>query len=87
MRAGQTTEFDRKAALAMTRSNSNRVRLTGKLIKGERRYILQSEDESIWRLNLIDVNVPIEAAEVTIEGVQSGVDNVDVDWIGQFDRP
>ena len=66
----------------MTHSNSNRVRLTGKLIKGNRRCLLQCEDENVWRLNFIDIVVPTAAGEVTVEGVQSGIDNVDVDWIG-----
>ena len=71
----------------MTNSNSNRVRLTGKLLKGERRYLLQCEDENVWKLNLIDVNAPDTEVDVIVEGLQSGVDVVDVDWIGQSDRP
>ncbi len=66
----------------MNRSNSNRLRLTGQLIEGERRYILQCADEKIWRLNFLDVKTPKSGTQVIIEGVQSGVDGIDVDWIG-----
>jgi len=66
----------------MTTSNSNRLRLTGKLIKGERRYILQCDDESVWRLDFRDLDIPNEGSEVTLEGTQSGTDTIDVDWVG-----
>jgi Protein of unknown function (DUF5818) len=66
----------------MNHSHSNRLRLTGQLIEGERRYILQCADEKVWRLNLLDVKIPKNGTLVIIEGVQSGVDGIDVDWIG-----
>lgn len=66
----------------MNYSNSNRLRLTGKLIKGERHYLLQCANESVWRLNVLDAKIPKDGTEVTIEGVQSGVDGIDVDWVG-----
>lgn len=63
-------------------SQSNRLRLTGKLIKGDRRYILQCEDESIWRLDFLDDAQDPRPGNVTVEGVQSAKDAVKVDWIG-----
>ena len=66
----------------MNHSNSNRLRLTGKLIKGERRHLLECADEKVWRLNLLDVKIPKIGTHVIIEGVQSGVDGIEVDWIG-----
>ncbi|WP_339692025.1 DUF5818 domain-containing protein [uncultured Parasphingorhabdus sp.] len=66
----------------MNHSNSNRLRLTGKLIKGERHYLLQCADENVWRLNFLDVKTPKDGTQVIIEGVQSGVDGIDVDWVG-----
>ena len=66
----------------MNHSSSNRLRLTGQLIKGERRHLLECADEKVWRLNLLDVKIPKDGTEVIIEGVQSGVDGIDVDWIG-----
>ena len=66
----------------MDHSNSHRLRLTGQLIKGERRYLLKCSDENVWRLNLLDVKIPKIGSQVTIEGVQSGVDGIDVDWVG-----
>ena len=66
----------------MNHSNSHRLRLTGKLMKGERHYLLHCVDENIWRLNFLDVKIPKNGIDVTIEGVQSGIDGVDVDWIG-----
>ena len=66
----------------MSGSNSNRVRLIGKLIKGERGYVLQCEDESVWRLEFQDGEQGPELGDVTVEGVQSGRETVKVDWIG-----
>ena len=66
----------------MTHSNSNRVRLSGTLVEGKRGYLLQCEDENVWRLNLIEVDIPDGATDVIVEGLQSRVDVVDVDWLG-----
>lgn len=66
----------------MTSSNATRLRLTGKLIKGQRHYLLQCDDETIWRLELLDVDVPEGADEVIVEGLKSGIDSIDVDWVG-----
>lgn len=66
----------------MNHSNSNRLRLTGKLIKGDRRYVLQCDDESVWKLDFQDIVIPEENTAVVIEGVKSGTDGVVVDWIG-----
>lgn len=66
----------------MTSSNTTRLRLTGRLIKGDRHYLLQCDDETVWRLELLDVDVPEETEEVVVEGLKSGIDSIDVDWIG-----
>lgn len=66
----------------MDHSKSHRLRLTGQLIQGERHYLLECADEKVWRLNLLDVKIPKDGTQVIIEGVQSGVDGIDVDWIG-----
>ena len=66
----------------MPGSVGNRLRLSGKLIKGERRYVLQCEDESVWRLNLDGLDLPNGASEVVVDGTKSASDVVDVDWIG-----
>lgn len=65
----------------MAYSNTNLIRLTGKLLKGKRRCVLQCADESVWRLNLLDVEIPEGGTEVVIEGAQTGSDLIDVDWI------
>ncbi|NCN85432.1 MAG: hypothetical protein GW808_02145 [Sphingomonadales bacterium] len=66
----------------MNHSNSNRLRLTGKLTKGSRHYVLQCEDETMWRLNFQDLDIPEENKDVIIEGFKAGFDAVDVDWVG-----
>ncbi|WP_422342811.1 DUF5818 domain-containing protein [Parasphingorhabdus sp.] len=68
----------------MNRSNSNRLRLTGKLIKGDRRYVLQCDDQSVWKLDFLDIEVPEDNDIVLVEGVQTGIDSITVDWIGEF---
>lgn len=66
----------------MNRSKSNRLRLTGTLIKGDRHYILKCEDDSVWRLACQDIDIPEDGGEVTVEGTNAGKDTIDVDWIG-----
>ena len=66
----------------MNHSNSTRLRLTGKLIKGDRRYVLQC-DESIWKLDFQDIQVPEDNHIVLVEGVKTGIDSIMVDWIGK----
>ena len=67
----------------MNHSNSTRLRLTGKLIKGDRRYVLQCDDESIWKLDFQDIQVPEDNHIVLVEGVKTGIDSIMVDWIGK----
>lgn len=67
----------------MNHSNSNRLRLTGKLIKGDRRYVLQCDDESVWKLDFQDIEVPEDNHIVLVEGVKTGVDSITVDWVGE----
>ncbi|WP_109355568.1 DUF5818 domain-containing protein [Sphingorhabdus sp. EL138] len=67
----------------MYRSNSNRLRLTGKLIKGDRRYVLQCDDQSVWKLDFLDIEVPKDNDIVLVEGVKTGIDSIAVDWIGE----
>lgn len=66
----------------MNHSNSNRLRLIGKLIKGDRHYLLQCDDENVWRLNFLDVKIPKVGAKVIVEDFQSGIDGIDIDWVG-----
>lgn len=67
----------------MKYSNSNRLRLTGKLIKEDRRFVLQCDDESVWKLDFQDIAIPKENTLVVIEGAKVGTDGVDVDWVGR----
>ena len=67
----------------MNHSNSNRLRLIGKLIKGDRRYVLQCDDESVWKLDFQDIEVPKDITIVLVEGVKTGVDSITVDWVGE----
>jgi len=66
----------------MPTSIGNRLRLSGKLIKGERRYVLQCADESVWRLEVLEQDIPNNIEKVTVEGVQLGDDVIKVDWVG-----
>ena len=66
----------------MNHSNSNRLPLTGTLIKGDRRYVLQCDDESVWKLDLQDIEIPEDSRIILVEGVKTGVDSITVDWVG-----
>lgn len=81
VRAGQNQAGKTKSA-AMAITNTTCLRVTGKLAKGERHYLLQCEDETVWRLKLLEVDVPEDTENVIVYGLKSVIDSIDVDWIG-----
>jgi hypothetical protein len=67
----------------MNGSIGTRYRLEGLLDFSARGWVLRMDDGGIWVLDT-DSNVERHiGGRVTIEGVRSGFDRVDVDWIGE----
>jgi Protein of unknown function (DUF5818) len=66
----------------MNHSHSNRLRLTGKLIERDRHFILQCDDETVWKLDFQDLDIPEAIGDFIVEGFKTGIYAVDVDWIG-----
>lgn len=59
-----------------------RHRLTGLLLQSPRGYLLRMDDGGTWALDLNRSAKGMLGQRVTIEGVRSGFDRIDVDWIG-----
>jgi hypothetical protein len=73
----------------MTRRNTEngtRYRLEGLLLDSRRGPVLQMDDGGVWALDT-DADVRLMLGQrVTIEGVRSGFDRLDVNWMGSADR-
>ena len=69
----------------MTRMNAEigtRYRLEGLLLPSERGLVLQIDDGGVWALDT-DPGAHSQARRrVIVEGVRSGFDRIDVEWIG-----
>jgi hypothetical protein len=67
----------------MNGSIGTRYRLEGLLESSARGLVLRIDDGGIWAL---DTDASAErhvGLRVTVEGVRSGFDRIDVDWIGE----
>jgi hypothetical protein len=68
---------------AMNGSIGTRYRLEGRLNASPRGLVLRMDDGGVWALDTdrsADAHV---GRRVVIEGVRSGFDRIDVDWIGE----
>lgn len=66
-----------------TTEKGARYRLEGLLLDSRRGPVLQMEDGGVWALDC-DAEVSLMPGQrVTIEGVRSGFDRLDVEWMGQ----
>jgi hypothetical protein len=72
----------------MTRQNTEkgaRYRLEGLLLDSRRGPVLQMDDGGVWVLDTeTDISLML-GQRVTVEGVRSGFDRLDVEWMGQTD--
>lgn len=78
------TNAERRETSKVDLPIGSRLRITGILAESSRGYmILDPVDGPIWTLTLpaeLDLR---PGQHVTVEGVKSGFDRIDVDWIGQ----
>jgi hypothetical protein len=74
----------------MTRMNAEigtRYRLEGLLLTSERGLVLQMDDGGVWALDT-DAGADSQAGRrVIVEGIRSGFDRIDVEWIGLAGQP
>ena len=56
-----------------------RFRLTGLLLNSSRGPILQMDDGGVWALDIDDYQ-PSLGARITVEGIRTGFDRLDVEW-------
>ncbi|WP_380926126.1 DUF5818 domain-containing protein [Sphingomonas leidyi] len=59
-----------------------RVRLSGSLSDSARELILALDDGSVFALDIDHSPVDLIGKRVIVEGVRSGFDRINVDWIG-----
>lgn len=64
----------------------SRHRVSGLLKRSSRGFVLEVEDGGVWALDLDRNPKAIVGRRVTVEGVRSGFDRLDVEWIGLADR-
>jgi hypothetical protein len=69
--------------IGMNGSIGTRYRLEGLLESSARGLVLRIDDGGIWALDSDASADPHVGRRVTVEGVRSGFDRIDVDWIGE----
>ncbi len=67
--------------------NDKRIRVTGTIEHSPRGPLLRCADDDVWKLELEDIDLPTGASEIIVEGHQSGLDEITVDWIGESSHP
>lgn len=69
-----------------TTEKGARYRLEGLLLDSRRGPVLQMDDGGVWALETnADASLML-GQRVTVEGVRSGFDRLDVEWMGSADR-
>lgn len=63
-----------------------RHRLTGLLMESARGPLLHMDDGGIYALDLDRSAMALLGQRVTVEGVRSGFDRIDVEWIGKAEK-
>ena len=58
-----------------------RYRLEGRLLSSKRGPVLQMDDGGVWALDICRDLRALMGQRITVEGVRSGFDRIDVDWI------
>lgn len=69
-----------------TTEKGERYRLEGLLLDSRRGPLLQMDDGGVWALETeSDISLML-GQRVTLEGVKSGFDRLNVEWLGSADR-
>jgi hypothetical protein len=61
-----------------------RYRLEGLLLTSDRGLVLQIDDGGVWALDADPHHYAQAGRRVVIEGIRSGFDRIDVEWIGSI---
>lgn len=65
----------------MNAERGTRYRLEGLLLNSKRGPVLQIDSGGVWALDADDVR-HLFGQRVRLEGIRSGYDRIDVEWIG-----
>lgn len=63
-------------------SKGTRIRLTGKRQNSERGPLLVTPDGDVWVLEGTDGSELPENASFVVEGIQTGLDRIQTEWVG-----
>jgi hypothetical protein len=61
---------------------SRRRRLSGRLTKGARSFLLTTFDEQTWIVDTLDVDQSLLGKNVIVDGIPTASDRIQADWIG-----
>ena len=65
-------------------SNNRRKRVSGVLNDGSRGLNIVTDAGDLWVIDLEEVDPDLIGSRVTGEGVQTGYDRLQVEWIGEI---
>ncbi|MCP3733108.1 DUF5818 domain-containing protein [Sphingomonas sp. MG17] len=65
---------------------AGRLRVTGFLMNSARGLLLELEDGGVYALEVESAAHELIGQHVTVEGLRSGFDRIEVDWIGPVRR-
>lgn len=65
-------------------SSSRRKRVSGVLSEGGRGLSILTESGDLWVIDRDEVDPDLIGCRVTAEGVQTGYDRLQVEWIGEL---
>lgn len=68
--------------MRMNAEIGTRYRLAGLLLTSARGLVLQMNDGGVWALDIDSRAQSYAGRRVVIEGVRSGFNRIDVEWIG-----
>ena len=68
---------------AFTNGNKRRKRVSGVLNQGKRGLNIVTDAGDLWVIDREEVQPDLVGQRVTAEGIQSGYDRLQVEWIGE----
>lgn len=68
-----------------TMSLGSRHRVSGLLKRSPRGFVLEVDDGGVWALDLDGDPHTMLGRRLTVEGIRSGFDRLDVEWMGIAD--
>ncbi len=63
--------------------STQRKRVSGRLTKGARSFLLTTLDERTWIVEAVDVDQDLVGNDVIVDGISTAADRIQADWIGE----